>query len=68
MGTMGLKIKVMPNSPEVDLTKIEERLKEIVESENILLNLLLSDLMQLLLSLNGLKNKHLKKLKMNSKM
>lgn len=33
MGTMGVKIKVMPTSPEVDLTSIEEILKEIVESK-----------------------------------
>jgi translation elongation factor aEF-1 beta len=33
MGTMGVKIKVMPNSPEADLSTIEETLKEIVESK-----------------------------------
>ncbi len=33
MGTMGIKIKIMPTSPEVNLEKIEETLKKIIESK-----------------------------------
>lgn len=32
-GIAGVKIKIMPNSPEVDLTEIENKVKEIVKTE-----------------------------------
>ncbi len=34
MGTMGIKIKIMPSSPESDLEKIKTEAKKIVESNN----------------------------------
>jgi len=32
-GIAGIKIKVMPDSPEADLTEIENKIKEIIKSE-----------------------------------
>lgn len=34
MGTALLKIKIMPESPNVDLNKIESKAKKIIEKEN----------------------------------
>ena len=33
MGTAGIKIKIMPESPDTNLEEIEQKIKEIVESK-----------------------------------
>lgn len=33
MGTIGVKMKVMPTSPDTDMKKLEENIKKLVEKE-----------------------------------
>lgn len=33
MGTMGVRIKIMPASPQTDLNKLEQEIKKIVDKE-----------------------------------
>lgn len=34
MGIMGVKIKIMPTSPDVDLEKIKQKAKKLIEKNN----------------------------------
>jgi elongation factor 1-beta len=34
MGTAGVKVKLMPTSPEIDLQEIEKKAKKVIEEQN----------------------------------